>query len=119
MCLFTSTLRASVHNESSHISPRCLKITYTYSIYRAAHPPVKRVTGAEPPSPSLNPLKADAVKSVLRISSAHNKEGPADIKYYKHCPNFASFELFWVETSSLYSFTSIAISEPEKCEIFS
>jgi hypothetical protein len=27
---------------------------------------------------------------------------------YKHCANFASFELFWIETYSLYSFTSIA-----------
>jgi hypothetical protein len=33
MCLFTSALRASVNK--SHISPRCLKITYTYLlIYR-------------------------------------------------------------------------------------
>jgi uncharacterized protein (UPF0332 family) len=27
---------------------------------------------------------------------------------YKHYPNFASFQLFWIETYSLYSFTSIA-----------
>jgi hypothetical protein len=47
----------------------------------------------------------DDVHSVLHISSAHNKGGPPDIK---HCPNFASFELFWIETYSLYSFTSIA-----------
>jgi hypothetical protein len=34
----------------------------------------------------------DDFHSVLRISSAHNKGGPPDL--YKHCPNFASFELF-------------------------
>jgi hypothetical protein len=33
----------------------------------------------------------DAVKSVLRICSDHNKEGRADCS---HCTNFASFELF-------------------------
>jgi hypothetical protein len=44
----------------------------------------------------------DHVKSILRISSAHNKE----THRYKHCPNFASFEIFLIETfSSLYSFT--------------
>ena len=32
----------------------------------------------------------NAVKSALRIGSAHNKGGPG----YKYCPNLASFELF-------------------------
>jgi hypothetical protein len=38
-------------------------------------------------------LIKDAVKSVLGISSAHNKGGPTDVRY-KYCPNFQSFKLF-------------------------
>ena len=36
---------------------------------------------------------------------------------FKHCPNFASFELFWIETCSLHSFTSIANQKTVRCSV--
>jgi hypothetical protein len=54
-------------------------------------------------------LLKDAVKSVLRISSAHNKVGPADINIAQilHLSNF-----FWIETEFIFIYKH---SEPEKC----
>ena len=41
----------------------------------------------------------DDEKSGLRIGSAHNGGGPADIiNSYKQCPNFSSFEFFCHKT---------------------
>jgi hypothetical protein len=45
------------------------------------------------------------IKSVLRISYAHNKGGTGN-RRYKHCPNLVSFEHYIFRLRSLYSSTS-------------
>jgi hypothetical protein len=47
----------------------------------------------------------DAVKSVLRIGSAHNKGGPTDVNIAQTVSHLLNFFLNW--NSGLYSFTSI------------
>ena len=56
------------------------------------------------------PKYNDNVKSILRISSAHNEGGPTD----KHCPNEFLHELkLWFT----YSFTSIEDQNSARCSV--
>ncbi len=50
-------------------------------------------------------LHLKVLSTHLRIGSAHNKAGTSQIR---HCPNFASFELFLSRKYGLCSYTSIA-----------
>ena len=50
-------------------------------------------------------LNLKVLSTHLHIGSAHNKAGTTQIR---HCPNFASFELFLNRKSGLYSYTTIA-----------
>ena len=55
------------------------------------------------------------LKSVLRTVLLITK----GTRSYKHCPNFGSFELFLIQTWSLYSFTSIANPRSVRYSVYS
>ena len=62
----------------------------------------------------MRPGLKDAVKYILRIGSAHNKGGGGSFRY-KHCLNFASFEVFVNCNSAVYSFIIIGKQNIVKC----